>query len=123
MWGWLGEETYDIYALGCIVSSFGLVKEIASVIREANPKAVIMAGNSVATSIPEMLLRNTYVDIAIMGEVDISIVEVLRALMEERPLGGIHGASFLDDDVFVRTSPRPAIPHLNTIGFPNWDLF
>lgn len=117
------KETYDIYALGCIVSSFSLVKEIASVIRKANPTAVIIAGNSVATSIPEMLLRNTEVDIAIMGEGDINIVEVLQALMEERPLGGIHGISFLNDDVFVQTSPRSVIADLDTIGFPNWDLF
>ena len=119
----LEKETYDIYAFGCIVSSFRLVKEIASVIRESNPTAIVIAGNSVATSIPEMLLRNTEVDIAIMGEGDITIVEVLQALMEERPLRGIYGISFLDDDAFVQTSPRSVIPDLDTIGFPKWQFF
>lgn len=119
----LEKETYDIYAVGCIVSSFRLVKEIASVIRETNPMAVIIAGNSVASSIPKLLLQNTEVNIAIMGESDITIVEVLQALMEDRPLGSIHGISFLNDDVFVQTSPMSVIPDLDTIGFPNWHFF
>jgi radical SAM superfamily enzyme YgiQ (UPF0313 family) len=116
-------ETYDIYALGCIVTSLRLVAEITSVIRESNPEAVIIAGNSVASSIPELLLRNTEVDIAVIGEGDVTIVELLGALMKGRPLGKIKGIAFLDGDRFVQCPRRELIPDLDTIGFPNWDLF
>jgi radical SAM superfamily enzyme YgiQ (UPF0313 family) len=89
-------EKYDICALGCIVTSLRLVKEIASVIREINPKATIIAGNSVASSIPELLLRNTEVDIAVVGEGDVTIVELLEAIMKDRPLYEVRGIGFLD---------------------------
>ena len=119
----LKPETYDIYALGCIVSSLRLVAEITSGIRESNPAAVIIAGNSVASSIPELLLRNTEVDIAVMGEGDVTIVELLEALMKGRPLDNIEGIAFLDGDILVRSPQRELVSDLDTIGFPNWDLF
>jgi len=119
----LRRETYDIYGLGCVVSSLRLVAEITSVIRESNPAAVIIAGNSVASSIPELLLRNTEVDIAVMGEGDVTIVELLEALMEGRPLDNIEGIAFLDGDILVRSPQRELVSNLDTIGFPNWDLF
>lgn len=100
-----------------------LVKEIASVIRDSNPDAVIIAGNSVATSIPELLLRNTEVNIAVMGEGDVTIVELVEALKEKRQLKEIEGIAFLDDDTFIQTPLRNPIPNLDTIGFPNWDIF
>ena len=119
----LRRETYDIYALGCIVSSLRLVAEIPSVIRESNPAAVIIAGNSVASSIPELLLRKTEVDIAVMGEGDVTIVELLEALMKGRSLDNIKGIAFLDGDSLVRSPQRELVSDLDTIGFPNWDLF
>src|SRR3990172_8507820 len=62
----LSNKTYDIYALGCIVTGFRYVREIADIIKKTNPESLIVAGNSVATSIPETLLNNTQVDIAVL---------------------------------------------------------
>jgi radical SAM superfamily enzyme YgiQ (UPF0313 family) len=84
---------------------------------------VIIAGNSVASSIPELLLRNTEVDIAVMGEGDVTIVELLEALMKGRSLDNIKGIAFLDGDSLVRSPQRELVSDLDTIGFPNWDLF
>jgi radical SAM superfamily enzyme YgiQ (UPF0313 family) len=119
----LRAETYDICALGCIVTSLRLVTEIASVIRESNPKATIIAGNSVASSIPELLLRNSTVDIAVIGEGDVTIVELLKTIMKDGPLGEVRGIAFLDGDLYVQTQQRKLISDLDSIGFPNWDLF
>jgi radical SAM superfamily enzyme YgiQ (UPF0313 family) len=116
-------ETYDVCALGCIVTSLRLVTEIASVIRESNPRAIIIAGNSVASSIPELLLRNSTVDIAVIGEGDVTIVELLETIMKNGPLGAVRGIAFLDGDLYVQTPQRELIPNLDSIGFPNWDLF
>jgi len=122
---WLQEKTYDIIALGAIVTALKLVKEIVVTVRRSNLKAIIIAGNSVATSIPEMLLRRTEVDIAVLGEGDLTIVDLLRALdtNANADLDQVKGVAFLRDGEFVKTSAREPIPNLDEIGFPNWDLF
>jgi len=55
----LRRHSYDIVAFGAIVTSFRLIRRLARVIRQALPQAWIVCGNSVATSIPELLLRHT----------------------------------------------------------------
>ncbi len=40
----LAQNTYDVYALGCIVSGFKYAVEIFEVIKETNPDAMIVAG-------------------------------------------------------------------------------
>jgi len=61
---------YDCVAFGCIVTGYKIVKKLARVIKGINKKITIIAGNSVASSIPETILGKTDVDIAVMGEGD-----------------------------------------------------
>lgn len=119
----LSKKTYDVYAVGCIVTGFRLVRQIADIVKKANPAAVIIAGNSVATSIPEVLLRNTKVDIAVMGEADVTIVELLRALDLGRPISKVKGIAFKEGNQIVRTPNRPLIADIDTVGFPDWGIF
>jgi anaerobic magnesium-protoporphyrin IX monomethyl ester cyclase len=71
------KEKYDVVCMGCIVTGYKIIKELSKVVKKHLPNSIIIAGNSVATSIPETLLRKTMVDIAVMGEGDITIVELL----------------------------------------------
>ncbi len=119
----LAGRPYDVYGLGCIVTGFKLVRQIADIVKKTNPKAVIMAGNSVATSIPELLLKNTKVDIAVMGESDITVVELMKAIEAKSPLSDVEGIVFKDGDRIVYTQKRPVAPSLDVFGFPDWDLF
>jgi len=116
-------NNYDIYALGCIVTGFKYIKKIANIIKKTNPKSVIIVGNSVATSIHEILLRNTKVDIAIMGEADITIVELLRALERKKEIADIHGLAFRKNGNIMSTPNRAAIQDIDVVGFPEWDIF
>jgi anaerobic magnesium-protoporphyrin IX monomethyl ester cyclase len=61
---------YDIICMGCIVTGYKIIKELTLLIRTYQPHAKIVVGNSVATSIPEILLTRTESDIAILGEGD-----------------------------------------------------
>jgi len=119
----LKSERYDICGLGCIVTALRLVKEIAAIVRQENPECLIMAGNSVATSIPELLLRNTDVDVAVMGEGDITTVEFVQAVAAGQDWRSTRGIALLQDGGLVLTTPQPIIEDLDSIGFPNWDLF
>lgn len=119
----LAREQYDVVGIGCIVTGLSEVVRITDAVRRASPNAVIIAGNSVATSIPEMLLRNTVVNIAVLGEGDETIVDLLNALVKRHDWRTVSGIAFLHEGAFIKTAPRPHIPHLDAIGFPDWNMF
>ena len=118
----LKEKQYDVAAFGCIVTGYRIAKKLAATIKECRDVPVI-AGNSVASSITEILLKKTKVDIAVIGEGDVTIVELLKALENNSPLSLVDGIAFSEDGKVVYTRKREPIADLDTIPFIKWDLF
>lgn len=116
----IARKQYDVVCMGCIVTGYKYVKQLAKEIKRIHPRAVIVAGNSVATSIPEILLQKTEVDIAVMGEGDITIVELLTALAENRPWDEVAGICFKRCGETCRTQLRPVIANIS--GLPPIDF-
>ena len=72
------------------MTGYKFVKSLSSKIKEQMPDTIIAVGNSVATSIPEELLKYTKVDIALLGEGDITDVELLDAIRNGRDLNTVN---------------------------------
>lgn len=120
---YLQTHHYDVVAMGCIVTGYRYVKWLSRVIKEAFPDTTIIVGNSVASSIPQLLLTKTHADIAVLGEGDITIVELLGALRKKLDLSGIQGIAYKHDGDLTFTPRRKIIPDINLIPVPDWSLF
>jgi radical SAM superfamily enzyme YgiQ (UPF0313 family) len=116
-------KKFDVVGIGTLVSQYKWTKEIAATIKQYHPHAQIMVGNTLGTSVASILLEKTDVDIAVLGEGDVTAVEVLRALNEDRPLDEVQGICFKRDGRAIRTPGRPVIPNIDRIPSPNYDLF
>ena len=121
--GLLKDKSYDVCALGCIVTGYRYVKNIASVMKDIFPNIIIVAGNSVATSIPEILLKSTSVDIAVLGEGDVTIVELLDSIRKGEDVSQVKGLAVRQDGRVIFTGKRTTISVLDDVGFPDWNLF
>lgn len=119
----LRNNRFDVIGFGCIVASYKWIKWISSIIKSNHPETTIIAGNSVASSIPEHLLSHTGVDIAVVGEGDVTIVELIKALEKGDSLENVKGIYYKKDGVICHTPKREVIKNINTIPFPNRDLF
>lgn len=119
----LRNKDFEAVGFGCIVTGYKIVKILASLIKKVNPKAWIFVGNSVASSIPEILLANTEVDVAVIGEGDLTVVELLSAMEAGTPLASVKGIAFRQGDTVERTAPRPVIANIDEIEMPQWELF
>ncbi len=119
----LEKKLYDVYAMGCIVTGFKLVRELTEVIKKINPEALVVAGNSVATSVPDLLLRHTMVDIAVLGEGDVTFVELLKKLADNEPFRSVPGIAYRHQGQTHFSKPRPVIASLDGLDFPDWRLF
>ena len=113
---------FDVVAFGCLVSGYKHVKSLAKTIKKYK-NVPIIAGNSVATSIPEILLKKTKVDIGVYSEGDITIVELLSALKNKTSLEDVKGIFFLKNGEVFFTKPREMVHNLDSLPFIDYDIF
>lgn len=120
---YLDKNYFDIIAFGCIVTALNLVAELASILREANPQTKILAGNSIASAIPRLLLNHTEVDFAVIGEGEVTVVQLLQALLKGKPIENIRGIAYRKEGRIYQNPTQQWIGNINSIGFPEWDFF
>lgn len=124
----LHKKIYDVYAFGCIVTGYSKVKRVAEIIRRIHPWAKIIVGNSVASSITNILLNTTEVNYAVLGEGDRTIVSLLK-MLDDRfdKVHSVKGVAINNSHALLppgyKTLSRKVIDDLDSIGFPDWELF
>lgn len=116
-------KKYDLVGLGCIVTSLALVVRLMDMIRQELPESLIVVGNSVATSIPQLLLSHSEADIAFMGESDVTIVELVEALSQNKNWRSVPGIAWYENGHTFFSSKRKVVEDLDQLGFPDWRLF
>ncbi len=121
--GFIKNTSYDIICMGCIVTGYKIIKNLAALIRTYQPHARIIVGNSVATSIPDILLSRTEVDIAVMGEGDETIVEVLQTISKGGKLEAVPGICLRQNGEIVHTPTRPYIKNISSLPIIDYSIF
>ncbi len=72
---------------------------------------------------PEPTIESDVVDVICTGEGEHTLAEYLDTLEQKKPLKGVKGIWFKEGGKVIKNDFRPAIPDLDTLPFPNWDLF
>jgi radical SAM superfamily enzyme YgiQ (UPF0313 family) len=121
---YLADNRYDVVLAGCIVTHYKWMKWLTRTIKKHQPHARIVIGNSVAGSIPEVFLRNSAADVAVIGEGEVSAYEVLEAFRTGSDLRAIDGIAYIDSGGnFVRTPARKAMKNIDEFPIIDWDMF
>lgn len=111
------------FGVGGLVTAFNNVLDIVDMVREEYPNSFIFAGNTVGYTIPEILLQNSTVNAIIMGEGEITTVELINTIENEGKLEDVMGITFKNHmKNIIFTPPRPPIENLDDLPFPAWDL-
>lgn len=114
---------YDIVGFGNIVSGYKYTKKLAIQVKNVMPDTLVVVGNTVATSIPKLLLECVpQIDIAVIGEGDRTIVDIVKAKSEDRSWKDIDGIAYRKDGEVVFTKKRQAISDIGSIPFPDYSL-
>jgi len=121
--GFLRNNKYDIICIGCMVTGYKIVKTLSLLIKEFYPETIIIVGNSVATSIVNTLLTYTKVDIAVMGEGDETIVDLLETIHQGKPLDNVRGICFVKEGRIVSTPARPLIRDISKLPCIDFSIF
>lgn len=112
-----------LIGIGGLTTTYGFVKTFSSVAKKASPRVKVMVGNMVSTASPELLLKNSEVDICVIDEGEETVKELAARIKDFPDLDDIKGIAFKKESRLVRTPPRERIKNLDKLPFPAWDLF
>lgn len=101
-----------------------LTKPVIEAVRAALPNALIVLGGEHVTASPEFSMESCPAfDIAVMGEGEETILDLLDAYSAGRSFDTVDGIVFRRDGQFVRTRKRNRIRDIDEIPQPAWSLW
>ncbi len=115
--------TFDAVGIGGLITTYTYVKWLISIIKGCRKDIPVIVGDNGATFSYDIYLRKAGADIAVLGEGDITIKEVARALDMKKDLGTIEGIAFTREGEICKTPPRKRIRDLDALPYPAWDIF
>lgn len=113
----------EMVAFGGMVTRFRYVRELSRLIRRRLPGAFLIAGNSGATTVPEVYLRSCGLDCVVLGEGEETSAELADALSNGEDWREVNGIAWLGEKGLEKSPPREPITDLDSLPWPAWDLF
>ena len=93
--------------------------EITKNLKLINPKTIVVAGGPGITCLPDIALKYADFDFGIIGEGELTIVELINAILRnEKDFSKIQGLTFKKGGKVLINEIRPLIDDLNSIPFP-----
>ena len=114
---------YDIILFGTIVTHYKWVKWFCKKIKIYHPDTKIIVGNSVSGSCIDVFMKNVPADFAVIGEGEITLLELLNALEKNKDIRNIEGISYRDKDGYKVNDKRKATKRIDEFPMVNWDYF
>ncbi|MEQ1879067.1 MAG: radical SAM protein, partial [Bdellovibrionia bacterium] len=112
----------DVIGFSVLSVLWDYTKEIAREIRTYHNVPHIVGGYQ-AILAPEETIESDLFDAICTGEGELTIVDYLEAIGKNKPLKDVLGIWYRENGKVIKNANRPAIPSLDSLPFPNWDLF
>ncbi|MCX6050952.1 MAG: radical SAM protein [Campylobacterales bacterium] len=121
----LDNEKYDIVGLSFIGGYYEYKKaiKISDAINQSKQKPFYIIGGFGPTPAPKYFLKKLQADALVMGEGEVTVIELLDFIKEKKDFKDVLGLAYrVEDKVFINPS-RPLIEDVDTIPMPAYHLF
>jgi len=122
---YLDDNQYDVVGLSVIAGYYQYRKLLSlseAINRSKNRPLYVIGGHGPAPE-PEYFLKKTMADIAVIGEGEETIIDLLDAARNRRPLSTVQGIAYRDGAAVLINEKRPLIDDIDSIPFPAYELF
>lgn len=103
---------------------YRFVKRLTAILKAACPRAVLIMGGPMASTIPDLLMAHSRLDYVVVGEGEETIIDLLDKLERGGDVGGVAGILYRDKAGRVWTTPaRERMRDLAAMPAPRYDLF
>ena len=118
------KEQFDVFAVGGLITIFNYLKWLTGEVRNINPKALIISGGSAVSSIPQLFLKRTGVDVGLLYEAEATIIDLIKLIEEKKDYSTLPGIAYRNKEGNITANPlRTRIDNLDDLPFPAYDLF
>lgn len=117
------QHNIDVICSGVMTVHWSLLEEIFTTVKKHFPEKITVAGGAIITSEPEVAMLNMPIDFGVIGEGEITMVELAAELCKgnmfpESVAGVIYRAQ---DGNLHKTGERQAIMDLDSLPFPDYE--
>ncbi|HCC49255.1 MAG TPA: B12-binding domain-containing radical SAM protein [Elusimicrobia bacterium] len=117
----------DVVGIGTFEDGFPFIEGLCALAKEEAPSRPVILGGSLVTSVPELVMKNTRADIGVLGEGEITILELLDAFCRgtlAAEAAAIPGAiARLPDGSLKTAPPRKQLANLDGLPAPDFRLW
>ncbi|MCD8176563.1 MAG: B12-binding domain-containing radical SAM protein [Tannerellaceae bacterium] len=118
------QSDIDIFAIGGLSGEYLDILRMVNLARKIKPEIKIIVGGGIMTADPETTMQAIpEADYGIIGEGEITMVDLISALTKKYPVDHIAGIIFRKGKVLTKTSQRKEIVNLDELPFPDYEGF
>ncbi|OGX34833.1 MAG: B12-binding domain-containing radical SAM protein [Omnitrophica WOR_2 bacterium RIFCSPLOWO2_02_FULL_50_19] len=123
--GYLDKNKFDFIGISVIAGYYQYRKllKISEAINKSRQRPYYILGGHGPSPEPEFFLKKTGADAAIIGEGELTVVDLLDAVTNRKALRDVLGVAFLEAGKAVVTGKRKLIKDIDSIPFPAYHLF
>jgi radical SAM superfamily enzyme YgiQ (UPF0313 family) len=111
----------DAVGIACFTTNRNSSYKLADIAKKSNPNIKTFLGGPHATFMWEQIMNNyPNVDFIVIGEAEITAVELIKALDKNLPLKDVKGIVFREDGKTIKTEQRQLICNLDDLPFPSY---
>jgi len=111
----------DLVGLSVMTMQVSSALKISKIVKDFNPQIPIVWGGVQPTLLPKQVATHPLVDIAVFGEGEDSLLEIVRAVGGEAVLKNIAGIAFKEKGNVVINQTRPFLK-MDELPLANWAL-
>ncbi|MBL7132042.1 MAG: cobalamin-dependent protein [Candidatus Omnitrophica bacterium] len=112
----------DLVAFTIYTSTYRWACEIARIIKQRMGLKTVFGGIH-ASLVPEVVIKNDVVDFVIVGEGELALLDLVNALSSKKTEYQIPNLWYKKEEKIIKNSLRPLIENLDSLPFPDKELF
>lgn len=120
---YIKRKRYDLIGFGFLFDNIREAINTVKMIRTTGPNSKILIGGPGPSCCPDFMLRKTKADILAIGESEITIQHLVKALSNSKSLESVPGLYISEGGVIKKTGPAEIHENLSECPLPAWDKF
>ncbi|KKS42481.1 MAG: Fe-S oxidoreductase, partial [candidate division CPR1 bacterium GW2011_GWA2_42_17] len=122
---YLNKNKFDMVGVSVIAGYYQYRKllKISKAINKSKNRPYYVIGGHGPTPEPEYFLKKTKADVVVMGEGEVTVIELIEAIKGKRPFSSVKGIAYLKKGKVLINPRQDLIRDLDSIPLPAYDLF
>jgi len=119
----LEEYRPQLVGATCVTLNYPIARRMLKVCKAFDPHIfTVIGGPHVTFALEETLLQSPWIDAIVIGEGERTLVELVRAVEEDKDIHQVSGIAFADGGMVVKTPPQARIENLDQLPLPAREL-